>query len=177
MTEMPRATKAEITDRTAGAFDALTGVLDTIDEADMVGPTDDEGWTVLDHIVHLCCWAEGIAALLRREPRWERMGVPEFDPGQRPPGTDVDFDQVNAVMRERNRGLTVAEARQRLQAAHREVTAAVDALNDDELNLPYGRFVEPFTEDTGDPVFGRVLGNTAGHYEEHIPWILAILGR
>lgn len=177
MTETPRATRAELITRMDEPFATLTGVLDTIDEADMVGSTDDEGWTVLDHVVHLCCWAEGIAALLRREPRWERMGIPEFDPRQLPPGTALDFDEVNAVMRERNRGLSIAQARQRLQTAHREAIAAVNALGDDDLNLPYGRFVEPFTEDVGDPVFGRVLGNTAGHYEEHIPWILAIVGR
>jgi hypothetical protein len=177
MTEIPRATKADLTSRMDGAFDTLTGVLDTIDEPDMLGPTDDEGWTVLDHVVHLCSWAEGIAALLRREPRWERMGIPEFDPRNQPPGTDLVEDEVNAVMRERNQGMTVAEARQRLQAAHQDVTTAVNALSDDDLNLPHGRFLEPFTEDIGDPVFARVLGNTAGHYEEHTPWILAILGR
>ncbi|MEX2322594.1 MAG: maleylpyruvate isomerase N-terminal domain-containing protein [Acidimicrobiia bacterium] len=177
MSEIPRAAKTELTARMDGAFDTLTGVLDTIDESDMVGPTDDEGWTVLDHVVHLCSWAEGIAALLRRESRWDRMGIPEFDPRQNPPGTEFDLDEANATMRQRNQGLTVAEAQQRLQAAHTEVTTAVDALSDDDLNLPYGRFVEPFTEDIGAPVFGRVLRTTAGHYNEHVPWILAILGR
>lgn len=177
MTETPRATRAEIRARMDAEFAALEDVLDAIDDADMTGPTDDAGWTVLDHVVHMCCWAEGIAALLQRQPRWERMGIPEFDPTLRPAGAGVDFDDINEVLRQRNQGLTPADARQRLRTAHDAVAAAVDALGDDGVNLPYGRFVEPFTDDVGDPIFGRVLGNTAGHYEEHTPWILAILGR
>jgi len=175
MSETPITTASELIARMNRALDDFTAVLDTIDDADQTGPTDAAGWTVVDHVVHLCCWAEGVAALLRREPRWERMGIPEFDPRNRPPG--FDFDLVNAALRDRNQGHSPADARNRLAAAHREVTEAVKALAEGELGLASGNFVAPFTEDIGPPIYERVVDNTAEHYEEHTPWILAILSR
>jgi len=50
----------------------------------------------------------------------------------------------------------------------------VTALSDEQLELPYDRYVAPFTADTGNPVGMSIAGNSFGHYEEHLPWIEAI---
>ena len=156
---------------------AFLATLDGIDVERMTTATDDAGWTVVDHVVHLAAWAEGIAALLRRQPRWEAMGITDHDPSLAPQGTPTDYDTMNAAIRDRNQGLSAAASRARLVAAHTSVADAVDALTDDELDLTLGRYVAPFTEDRGAPVGAYVTGNTYEHYEEHADWILALVER
>lgn len=143
--------------------------LDDLDESQLDGSTDAVGWTVRDHLVHLAVWADGIAALLRREDRWARMGLdlPNLE------SDDLDYDALNQAIREQHLGLSPSEARSWLVAAHGRA-AALDGLSDADLLLPYDRFVAPFTENTGHPVWGYVEGNTAEHYDEHLPWLLAI---
>lgn len=156
---------------------AILTTLDSIDTDDMTSPTDKAGWTVLDHVVHLAAWAEGMAALLRRQPRWEAMGIADHDPALAPKDTPIDYEAMNAAIRDRNQGTSPDEARARLVAAHQAVADAVDAITEDDLDLTLGRYVAPFTEDRGAPVGAYVIGNTYEHYEEHAPWILAIVGR
>ncbi|HMQ29448.1 MAG TPA: maleylpyruvate isomerase N-terminal domain-containing protein [Chloroflexaceae bacterium] len=49
--------------------------LDGLDVGQLDEPADVAGWTVRDHLVRLAVWAEGIAALLRRDDRWAAMGL------------------------------------------------------------------------------------------------------
>jgi hypothetical protein len=53
--------------------------------------------------------------------------------------------------------------------------AAMEALEESELSLPYERFVAPYTGSWGHPISEYVLGNTEDHYDEHTAWILAIV--
>jgi uncharacterized protein (TIGR03083 family) len=154
----------------AGLARFLT-LIDGYSDEQMVTPTDAAGWTVRDHLTHLAAWADGIAALLRREDRWAAMGL-TMEIGEE---YDKSVDAMNAEIAQQQRHLTPAEARARLIAAHEQVVAAMDALSDAELAAPYGRYVAPFTSERGHPVFGYVIGNTSHHYEEHAPWIEAIV--
>jgi hypothetical protein len=46
---------------------------------------------------------------------------------------------------------------------------------EEELGWPYERFVSPLTGTEGHAIYEYVLGNTEDHYEEHTPWIQAIV--
>jgi uncharacterized protein (TIGR03083 family) len=144
--------------------------LDRLTDDQMSGATDAAGWTVRDHLTHLAAWADGIAALVRREDRWKAMGLAMDNPE----AYEDDFDTINAQIAAQHRELSPAEARAWVIAAHRRVAAAVEALDDDDLSAPYDRFVAPFTGDTGHAIVAYVAGNTYEHYAEHHPWIEAI---
>lgn len=144
--------------------------LDGFSHEEMVTPTDAAGWTVRDRMTHCAAWAEGIAALLHREARWAAMGldIDGYD--------DLDLDACNEQIAVDNRHLSPTQARAWLVDAHGRVAAAVDAMPEEELAAPYGRFVAPFPQDAeGVPVVAYIIGNTVEHYDEHRPWIAAIV--
>ena len=117
----------------------------------------------------MVAWADGIAALLRRENRWAAMGLTDEQ------AEADDLDAMNDAIFQQNKNMTPAEARAKLIEAHNKVLTALDTLSDDDLLLPYDRYIEPFTGDEGRPIFAYVMGSVTGHYEEHTPWIEAII--
>jgi hypothetical protein len=170
MSEQPTPTKGELRGQMDAGLAAFLAALDGLDADQLDGPRDAAGWTVRDHLVHLAIWAEGIAALLRREDRWAAMGLAMDNPAS----DDLDYDALNEAIRQQHLGMTPAEARAWVVAAHDRVASALDGPGDDELKLPYDRFVAPFTADTGHPIWGYVAGNTFDHYQEHLPWLSSI---
>ncbi len=144
-----------------------------LSEEQMLEPKDVVGWNVRDHLTHLAAWADGIAALLRRENRWAVMGLALENPIY----SEIDFDALNEQIVVQHRHLSPTEARDWLVAAHEQVIAAVTTLSEADLKLPYNRFVAPFTSDGGKPVWNYVASNTFGHYQEHTSWIEEIVGQ
>jgi hypothetical protein len=130
--------------------------------------TDAVGWNARDHITHLAAWADGIAALLRREDRWAAVGISkELGESQE----DDVMNEANEVIAAQHRHLSAAEACQWLVAAHKGLVAAIEPLEDADLLLPYERFVAPFTGDGGRPIMDAITADSYEHYQEHGPWI------
>ncbi len=162
-------TKNELIGRMNDGLAEFLRFLDQFSEVQLLEPTDAVGWNGRDHIVHMAVWADGVAALLRREDRWEAMGISEAL------GQSDDFERMNEVIAEQHRQLPPAEARRWLVVAHEQLVAAMGPLTDADLLLPYERFVPPFSGDGGSPIKNPIIGDTYAHYEEHMPWIAAII--
>lgn len=157
-----------ITRMNEGLSDFLA-FLDQFSEAQLLEPTDAAGWNARDHITHLAVWADGVAALLRHEDRWAAMGISEAL------GESHDFDAMNEAIVVQHRHLSPQEARRWLVNAHEQLVAAMEPLDDDGLQLSYERFVPPFTVDDGSPIVSYIKADTYEHYEEHAPWIEALI--
>lgn len=167
----PTPTRQELIARIHDGLAQFLTVIDQFSEEQMRTVKDAVGWNGRDHLTHLAVWAEGIAALLRREDRWAAMGLKMENPDDDEP----DFDMMNEQIVVQHRHLSPAEARTWLIAANEAVVAALKALPEAELELAYDRFVAPFTGDGGRPIWGYVAGNTFGHCLEHAEWIEAIV--
>lgn len=171
MGESPRRwTKDEMHSRMQQGLSQLLDVLDLFSDDQMLSPRDSVGWNIRDHVTHLTVWAEGIAALLRREDRWKAMGLAIDDSAD-----ELDYDSVNAQIAEAHKHVSPAQARASLIAAHQQVLSAMEALTEEDLAAPYERFVAPYTGHQGQPVTEYILGNTADHYDEHTAWMRAIV--
>lgn len=167
--EETAVTVAELRRRMEAGWQAFAGAIDALSPDQLDGPQDAARWTVQDHMAHLAAWADGIAALLRGEPRWAAMGL-AISAAER---EGLDYDALNEQIAARHRSKSAAEVRAWLAAAHRRVADAVAAMSDADLLRPYGSFLSP-PDAAGDPIFGYVAGNTYEHYAEHLPWIQAI---
>jgi hypothetical protein len=175
VTEKEPANKAEFLPDLARAWAELQKTLDGFSEEQMTQRTDHVGWTVKDHLGHLIAWEEGIIALLKKEPRWEAMGVDtELAKSRLVEETE---DALNQVMRDRMQELSLAEVRDRLRSANEALKSQVASMDGGELLRGYSHFApdEP-GEETGRPVLGWVVGNSSEHYREHLPWMRAIAG-
>src|SRR5688572_25512497 len=67
-------TKAELIDQLANGRKHLEELIASLSE-DQLMRYGSDGWSVKDHLAHLAMWEVGMAALLRKQPRWEAMGL------------------------------------------------------------------------------------------------------
>lgn len=125
-------------------------------------------WGIKDHVAHLAIWAQGIAALLRREDRWQAMRLEEAFVSDE----TTSEEDINAMIYLNHKRLDYDAAYSLFNLAHREVISALQALTDADLLRPYSHF-QPWAdaEDDEPPIWPRIVGNTFGHYEEHLPWM------
>ncbi|MEP7292649.1 MAG: ClbS/DfsB family four-helix bundle protein [Chloroflexota bacterium] len=157
---------ANLLDSIQQGWDALNTTLGTLSETQLTRFTDARGWTVKDHAIHLAIWEDGMYALLERLMRVEYMGIDEatWEMG--------DNDQINAIIQQRYKDLTWADVQQKRQQIHQRLIEKIASLSDEDLLRPYRYYEMASTED--HPVVGWLVGNTFGHYAEHLPWIKAI---
>lgn len=140
----------------------------TLDEAQLTAPGKD-GWSIKDHLIHLAMWELSTAALLRGESRYTMMGI---QPGESVP----DETTLNAQVQSQNKNRSLENALTLFHGAHMELLGELAKLSDADLQKPFSHF-QPDAEGAyaHNPVLGWIIGNTYGHYEEHIPWIRAML--
>lgn len=150
----------------AKGWDALHVCLAALTDEQITGPTDAAGWTVKDHMIHLPVWEMGLLALLDGKPEYEAMGVDKAT-------WDAGVDATNTLIQQQYRDMPLAEVREMMQSIHVLVIARVAAMSDDDLMRPYRDYQPDIEED--NPIYGWIVGNTFGHYDEHIPWIQAIV--
>ncbi len=163
--------KAELLERIARTRAALEETVGSLSEAQLVAPGPDEGWSAKDHLAHLATWERGLAALLRRDPRYAAMGVDE----QSYLSNETD---LNAIIYQRNKDRPPADVLDSLRQAQQELLAALAGLTDADLFKTYSHYQpdEP-GEDSGAPILGWIAGNTYDHYAEHQAWIRALVRR
>jgi hypothetical protein len=154
--------------RLDAGWDALQTFIASLTPDQLTGPADAVGWTVKSHLIHITAWEDGMNAALAHQSRRERMGVPLelWD-------TD-DYDAENEVIQERHRGESLDTVLAELNRVHSEFHARIAALTDTDLMRPSREFASDSTSDS--PIIWSLVGNSFGHYEEHLPWMQAIVG-
>ncbi len=144
----------------------LQSYLDSLSEEQMTVPKDAGGWSVKDHMVNLVMWEQGLVALLNGG---SQQGGMDIDDEPWAKGTDA----INAVIQKRYDDKSVTEVRQMFQEAHDCLLAKIDTMTDADLIKPYSEYDATSNEE--DEIIGWIVGNSFGHYDEHMPWINAII--
>jgi hypothetical protein len=168
---LPRG-KTELIERIERSRAALDEALAGMSDAQLVARSESDAFSVKDHIAHLAAWERGIVALLHREPRYGAMGVDE-----QTYLSASNADDINTVLFERAKDLTLAEVLDDLRQTQRALLAALAPLSDADLAKTYSHYQpdEP-GEDSGAPIVRWIAGNTYEHYAEHAEWIGSLMG-
>ena len=167
MSDEAHLTKDQLLAQLRAGWDSFNDYLATLTPEQLTGPTDATGWTVKDHIAHLARWEEGILSLLDGEPRHNSMGLDDET------WDSDDIDRINEVIRQRDVDLSLDEVKQQFHDVHARLAARLDTLTDADLQRPYRHYQSDSDNDT--PVIAYIVGNTFEHYDEHRPWIDAIV--
>ena len=160
-------TKDELLKNIHDGFHKFMTYLDTLSEADFITRTDAAGWTVKDHLMHLAVWEDGVWALLNHQSRHEHMGL-ESATWER-----GDFDEMNAVIQQQHRDKPLGEVLQTFRDAHRRMVTKIEMLAEDDLQRPYDHYQPGAGRNA--PVIDWISSDSYEHYEEHRPWIEAIV--
>jgi hypothetical protein len=149
----------------------LQAFLQGYSDQQLTTPTDAASWTAKDHIVHLALWEGSMIAVMDRKPRWEYMGISKAVWATLATGS---YDAVNDALQKKYRVLSLDEVRRELETRHQQFIERIENFPEDELHLPYNHF-QPLASDETYPLIDYFSGNSYDHYNEHIPWIGAII--
>jgi L-alanine-DL-glutamate epimerase-like enolase superfamily enzyme len=163
-------TKAALLAQIEAAWSELTQAISQLDDAQLA-EQDANGWTVKDHLAHLIPWVAGIAALLRRQPRWAAMGA---ENGVHPP---IPIDEINNLLHQQRVNRSFRSILLELADTHGRLLTALGTLTDVDLYRPYAYFQPGEFTDLDRPILSWILGNTVEHYREHLGWIHELLGQ
>src|SRR5437868_10712543 len=78
-------------------------------------------------------------------------------------------------MRLRGKHMTLEEAREYAMSAHQALVDRLQLLTDEDLYRPYNYYQPESIYDT--PAINLIQDDTYHHYEEHTPWIAAIVAK
>jgi L-alanine-DL-glutamate epimerase-like enolase superfamily enzyme len=165
----PALSKATLLAQIDSAWSELTTFVAQLN-TEQLARQDGAGWTVKDHLAHLIPWAQGMAALLKHQPRWAAMGLGEHSP------TKLGIDETNARLHRQRADQPLHAILIELAATHQQMLATLAGLTDAELHQTYSYYQpqEPGRE-SGAPIINWVAGNTAEHYREHLAWLKELL--
>lgn len=159
--------KADILERIKKGWNELNRYVATLTEAQLTAPTDAAGWTVKDHLMHLAVWEDGVEALLSGQDRIARMGLDAET------WNSHNYDRMNAVIQKRYQAESLASVHQKRQAIHERLLQQIASMSDADLHKPFSHYQTDSTRDY--PIYDTILGNTDAHYDEHRPWMEAIV--
>ncbi len=165
-------TIAAIIERIEQAKNALDQRLEQLSEEQLTTLRSEDGWTARDHLLHLAVWMNGLAAMLRHEPRWEIMNVGDAS------GPAHSIDEINAIFQERYRDSSLPDVLAMYSNAHRQVLNELSTMDDADLQKPYAAYQpQEQRDDANQPIVNWVAGNTYEHMDEHLGYIEQILAQ
>jgi hypothetical protein len=170
MTEQSHNVKGKLLGDIEREWGALNASLENLDETQMTEIRDPQGWSVKDHLIHMAFWERGVCFFLQGKPRHQGM---EIDEELLKHG---DFDQINAVIQQAQKDMSLAEVKALIHYCHRQLLHQVQGLSEADLLKPYRRYTpEESGEGDGPPTYNMIYDNTAGHFAEHREWIEALV--
>lgn len=152
--------KKELTGKILVSRKQLDAALSRVDNERMPLVILHGEWSVKDLIGHLGFWEARVVSLFTTL----RMG--------RKPLPSPELDALNAKVLTDSRKLSVAEIRRQETKAYQDVLALIEKATHEEL---FDGAYFSWTE--GRPFCEFIADNTYGHYEEHLPEVLAWLKR
>jgi uncharacterized damage-inducible protein DinB len=143
----------------------------SLSEDQLSGAKDHVGWSVIDHLMHLVDWQNGITALLQKKSRWKAMGL-TMDQVKK----QFDFDLINETLKAKHKKKTSKQVIAELKRADRRFLDAIKKLKDRDLKKPYRHFDPTAQGERYDrSIIEWIKGDGDEHYREHLPWMKKIV--
>jgi hypothetical protein len=156
--------KAQLIEYVTTAYNEVDALVNSL-TPEQIARKDHAGWSIRDHLAHLAQWEAGMSAALRKQPRFEAMGIDLATMKS----LHGDEDALNAKIAESTLHLSWNETRTLLRETHEDFLKVLDGLSFDDIMKPYSHY-QPDSDRT-DPIAYWVAGNTYGHFIEHLGWV------
>ena len=165
MAEQPQSIKDNLLSDIERAWGTLNASLDKLEQSQITGVRDAQGWSVKDHLIHMAFWERGVCFYLQGKPRHQGMEIDEelLNKGS--------FDEINAVIQQAQKDMSLPEVQALIHYCHRQLLYQIKFMSDEDLLKRYNQSAA----DDERTVCDVIYANTAGHFTEHREWILALV--
>jgi hypothetical protein len=162
--ESPPQDKAQLIEYVTAAYYEVTVLINSL-TPEQIARKDHAGWSIRDHLAHLAQWEAGMSAALRKQPRFQAMGI-DVATMQSMLG---NYDPLTAKVAELTAHLTWDETRTLFRETHEDFLKVLDSLSFEDLIQPYSHY-QP-DSDHFEPIVNWVNHNTYQHFIEHLGWV------
>src|SRR4051794_40176167 len=167
MSDAQPMTVAELLAAIDKGWTDFNAYLMTLTPQEFTIPRDPAGWSAQDHVIHIADWERSLIPFLNKENRLPVLGIDAAT------WAEGDFTKINGIMQQRSKNLTMDQAREYVMNAHQALVDKIKTLKDEDLYRPYNYYQPESQYDT--PAINLLQDDTYHHYEEHTPWIAAIV--
>jgi hypothetical protein len=157
--------KAELIERIRQARAALEQTIAPLDDETLTRPGGPDGWAVKDHLAHLVSWQRKLIAILQGRPPYEGLLLDQAT------YLANDMDELNEIIYERNKDLTLTETMVAFRQTYEEMLAIVADQSKADLARPY----VPDDPTETRRVLDGIIDNSYEHDLEHQLWIEQLL--
>ena len=159
--ELP-TTKARLSRDIRNEHQRLEEAFSGLTEEDLVYRETPGAWSIKDILSHITAWEQLLMGWYQTGLRGVKQDMPEW----KKPGV---LDSINQEIYERNLNRELSDVLTEFQTSYQQILAMVEAVQDDTMSVP-GKF-----DWTGGATLAQyIMGNTNGHYAEHLQAITAI---
>jgi hypothetical protein len=124
-----------------------------------------DGWAPKDQMAHIACWERSGLALLNGEERLAHVGL------ERDAHETLGIDGVNDYIYAFYADMPEAEIRALYDQVHADLLTKLRSMSDEDLLKPYSHYQPDDPPYNERPVWPWIVGNTFGHYAEHIEYM------
>ncbi len=164
MTNPKSTSRTDLTSAIETAWSDLQSFLKSL-TGHQLALTDDQGWTISDHVAHLAVWEDSVAILFRGGARHEALGVDERT------YLTATFDELNATIRQRRGHTSSEQAGNDLRRIHDGLLDALAELSEDDLHRTVRDFFPRAPRSDARQLVDFMHENTANHFVEHLEWM------
>ncbi len=149
--------RADLLEHIRSSRARLDQTVGQLSERQLATPGPDGGWAVKDHLAHLAAWEHKLLAMIQGQPGYVGLHVDAAT------YEHSNIDELNAILHERFKALSPAEALAESRKSHEQLMATIEALSTADLGAPYA------PNDPGDRrrIIDGIIDNTYDHYDEH----------
>lgn len=163
-------TRVDLMNAVGAAWSDLQAFLSSLTSAQWA-VTDEQGWTIGDHVAHLAVWEDSVAILFRGGARHEALGVDE------PYYLTATFDELNATIRQRRGPAAYKEVVDDLRRVHDGMLEAVASQSDEGLHRSVRSTFPQAPRSDARRLVDFIHENTAAHFAEHLVWMRKLAGQ
>jgi hypothetical protein len=164
--------KSEMLENIRQEHARMEALLSSLDQAQLVAPILDNGWSIKDHIAHLVAWEKLMLGWVESSTRGQEpvRFTPEFV--DTPENGEETMQRLNDRLYVQNRSRSPGDVLKDFRDTHTQVVEQLSLVSETDLFDP-----DRFPWRKGTPLIATIAGNTYEHYQEHYGWITTALAK
>jgi hypothetical protein len=136
----------------------IEAIIEELSPEQMTQATDDGGWSIKDHLIHIVEWQNRGIGIFENRTSWESLQIDEET------YRSLDIDGINDIIFKRHQDRDLHDVLTEFRKSQERVILTLEQLNEDDLERPTPAHIR----DEYPQFIDLIEANFAGHDRDHV---------